>query len=58
MHKLKLQNKPRLRLEAGGWYAHPGHGIPKKERNLLLACAISFCNRLNNGRRYARGGQP
>ncbi|WP_427183647.1 hypothetical protein ACL598_17735 [Bordetella bronchialis] len=52
---LKLQNKPRIVPTQQGWFAIPGHGIPKQQRNLLLACAISFCNRLNNGRYPLRG---
>lgn len=47
MRTLKVQNKPRLRLESGRWFAYPGHGIPKRDRSAYLAIAIAMCNRMN-----------
>lgn len=44
---LKLKNKPRIRLETGGWYAHPGKGLAKAQANYLLFLAIRFCEQRN-----------
>lgn len=47
MKVLRPQNKPRIKMIDGRWYAIPGHGIPLRQMRLMLAAAIAFCRRLN-----------
>lgn len=45
---MSKHNKARIRikLNKGQWYAFGGG--PKRQRNLMLVSAISFCKRLNS----------
>ena len=38
---------PRIKLFSGVWCAIPGRGEPKKQGNLRLVAAISFCKARN-----------